>query len=92
MNIPTPAFDMMKHHLWGGHAAALGVTAGVALRIFAGGAADPRICGLVACSVVALGREAWNVTHGGRWSWADTVATMLGAVYPVGGFWIGGLP
>ena len=90
MNIPIPKHDKLLHHFWGGHVTTVGLLIGLALRACLGWPVDPRAVGLLACAAVALGREAWNVTHGGRWSWADITWTLAGALYPVGGYSAGG--
>jgi uncharacterized protein YfiM (DUF2279 family) len=45
--------------------------------------------GLALCVAAAFGREAWNVAHGGHWSWADIAATVLGAAPVLAGAGIG---
>jgi uncharacterized protein YfiM (DUF2279 family) len=77
LNIPVIHHDRLLHFFWGSLVSIAGHAAEMLARHF--GLDLPRgVLGMVFCAAIALGREAWNVTHGGRWSWADIGWTMGG--------------
>lgn len=77
MNIPTIHYDRALHFLWGDLVSLAGHAIEFVLRHF--GLLLPRgLLGMAFCAAIALGREAWNATHGGRWSWADIGWTVAG--------------
>jgi hypothetical protein len=81
MNLPAP--DKALHFIAGTLAAAAGAMA-AALSQHLGHPATPWRWALVAAAAAALAREAYNVRAGGRWSWGDAGATLLGALPVVG--------
>lgn len=75
----TPQPDKVLHHAAGTWAAFTGQVLGVLLNLVA--PAIPRVdaaAAVIGCALGALGREMYNVTHGGAWSNADIVATLIG--------------
>ena len=81
MNLPDP--DKALHFIAGTLAAAAAALA-AALTLHLGHPAAPWRWALVAAAAAALAREAYNVRAGGRWSWGDISATLLGALPVVG--------
>lgn len=75
--IPQPQPDKLAHFFWGALVSLSGHGIEFVLRHL--GVHLPRgLMGMACCGLVALGREAWNATHGGRWSWADIGWTVAG--------------
>ena len=50
----------------------------------------PLWCGLFACCLAAILREAWNKRQGGKFDPRDIAATMSGSPLVLGAFWLGG--
>lgn len=69
--------DKVLHFAAGTLSAAAGALA-AALALHLGYPAAPWRWALLAAAAAALGREAYNVRIGGRWSWGDVSATVLG--------------
>jgi hypothetical protein len=91
MNIPTIHHDRALHFLWGDLASLVGHAAEIFSRHF--GLDLPRgLLGMAACAAVALGREAFNVSEAGRWSWADFGWTLGGGASTSGPYALGGAP
>lgn len=78
----TPPHDKVLHVLAGSLCSLAGLSLGVLARLL-GADLSPLPVGLLACACAALGREAWNLRHGGFFDWRDVLATLAGAV-PVG--------
>jgi uncharacterized protein YfiM (DUF2279 family) len=78
MKLPAP--DKTLHFAAGTLSAAAGaMTAALAQHL--GYQAPPGLCSLGASVAAALAREAYNVRTGGRWSWGDISATVLGGSF-----------
>jgi hypothetical protein len=71
--------DKVLHFAAGTLAAAAGALA-AALALHLGHPATPLRWALMATAAAALAREAYNVRTGGRWSWGDISATVLGGL------------
>ena len=66
-----------------------GLAVGLLARML-GASASPAWCGLFACFIAAVLREAWNRRWGGLFDWRDIAATMGGTLPVLGAFWLGG--
>lgn len=79
----TPAPDKVLHFAAGTLAAAAGAAA-AALHQQLGHGIPPAAGAALACLALALLREFYNTRTGGRWSWGDVAATLLGGLSVVG--------
>lgn len=84
----VPPVDWLLHNILGSWCTFVGLAAGVlAMRL--GMSASPMWCGLLACCVAAIGREIWNLYHGGKFDPRDIAATLSGSPLLLGAFWMG---
>lgn len=84
----VPPVDWLLHNILGSWCTFVGLAAGVlAMRL--GMSASPMWCGLLACCVAAIGREIWNLCHGGKFDPRDIAATLSGSPLLLGAFWMG---
>lgn len=86
----VPRTDWLLHHIVGGWCTLIGLAAGV-LAVRYGMSASPIWCGLLACFIAAVLREAWNRRWGGKFDLQDIAATMSGAAPVLAAFWLGGV-
>lgn len=77
MNIlQTIHYDNLLHATLG--AAAASLAASLAVPLLPGRQAE---AALIACALVAIGREVYNRAMGGKFSPADIAATLVGGVF-----------